>query len=272
MKGILPDEVWKKQMEEKFSSFAASFFPEGKIPDMAQRKIEHTIDVCRITERILKEEKEFASIKNGGLLGYCCALFHDLSRFEQLAEYATLRDQDSFDHGKRSMEILKERLFPMPTELSPEENEILLTSVELHNKKALPPDLAPHILPFARLIRDADKLSILKVVMAAFADEEACREGTVSFGLPWDAPYTVSIAEKAIAGEMIDYTSLKSVDDFKISLFVWPVDLAFASSAKMAQEERLFEDFARFLPDDPLMQELKKSCLARLALLAERKK
>lgn len=267
MKGILPEEMWKRQMEERFSSFAASFFPDS-IPDMAQRKIEHTIDVCRITERILAEEKEFASIPAGARLGYYCALFHDLSRFEQLAKYATLRDQDSFDHGKRSREILEEELFPMPRELSPREKVILLTAVEFHNKKALPPDLPSDILPFAKLIRDADKLSILKVVMAAFADEKACREGTVSFGLPWDAPYTVSIAEKAIAGEMIDYTTLKCVDDFKISLFVWPVDLTFGTSAKIAKEEKLFENFAGFLPDDPLMRELKRSCLARLDLLA----
>ena len=263
--------AWKKRKEEEFTFFAASLFPEGKMPDMAQRKLEHTFDVCRITERLLHEEEEFSRIPASGVLGYYCALFHDISRFEQLLKFSTLRDPDSFDHGNRSREILEEGIFPIPEELTPRQKEILLTAIGFHNKKTLPEDLSREILPFARLIRDADKLSILKVVMKAFADPEACREGTVSFGLPWDAPYTKSIAEKAIAGEMIDYTSLQCVDDFKISLFVWPVDLAFSASARLAMEEKLFERFAEYLPEDPLMKKLKERCLAGLQLLAEKK-
>ena len=80
-----------------------------------------------------------------------CALFHDLGRFPQFAEYNTFIDHESFDHGDKSEEILKEHNYI---------DDIVLKAVKYHNKKEVPifNDL---INMHCNIVRDADKVDIM---------------------------------------------------------------------------------------------------------------
>ena len=81
-----------------------------------------------------------------------CGLFHDLGRFPQFSEFHTFHDRDSFDHGDKSYEILKELNY---------NDNIVLNAVKYHNKYKIADDLTDREKVFANITRDADKIDII---------------------------------------------------------------------------------------------------------------
>src|SRR5690606_20181560 len=87
------------------------------------------------------------------------AVFHDIGRFKQIAEYSTLDDDASLNHAELSVEILKDKNF---LDALPEEQQLQVFNAILHHNKAeLPRNLAGRELLLSQLLRDADKLDIL---------------------------------------------------------------------------------------------------------------
>ena len=88
-------------------------------------------------------------------------LFHDIARFKQWTEYKTYIDSKSFDHGDMGYDITKE-LFIDKFDLNSEEKEIVLKAIKNHNKYKVDTNLTEKELLFSNIIRDADKLDIIK--------------------------------------------------------------------------------------------------------------
>ena len=90
--------------ERRFRDYADTFRnADGSLDFPIRCKIDHTFDVCRTTEDVCRREGMTDAETHVFLL---CALFHDLSRFEQFRKFRTFRDADSFDHGDRSEELM----------------------------------------------------------------------------------------------------------------------------------------------------------------------
>jgi len=108
------------------------------------------------TYRVVDYAKEIAKsldLSNDDInLAAICALFHDIGRFPQYSQYQTFQDKDSFDHGDKSYEILKELNY---------NNEIVLKAVKNHNKYKVDDNLNERELLFANITRDADKIDIM---------------------------------------------------------------------------------------------------------------
>lgn len=266
----------QKELEESFLSFAFSYFPdcgkeERKLPFIVRSKIHHTLDVCRIGEYIMENDPCWKNMPpRAKFLGYCICLAHDLSRFPQYRNFGTLRDELSFDHGEKSAGLLREKVFEIP-ELSAEELRKTALAVEVHNKKCIPEDYPEEEKIFARLVRDADKLSILKVVTEHFQRPEEERSKDVALNVPDTPGCTEEVLEMALAGKGVPYTAIRCVNDFKIIVFQWPGDLNFSASAKYAVEKDLFGTFGTFLPEHPKMYLLVERMQESLKKLAEGK-
>ncbi len=93
-------------------------------------------------------------------LVYLCALFHDLGRFKQMQDYHTFDDLKSLDHAKLGYDILKEGMINKLTDQEDEQN-IILFAVRYHGAKEVPNGSEEELL-VARIVRDADKMDILK--------------------------------------------------------------------------------------------------------------
>ena len=89
------------------------------------------------------------------------ALFHDIARFEQWTQYETYIDSKSFDHGDMEYKILKEK-FIDKLGLTENEQEIVLKAVKNHNKFKVEDNVTDKELLICNIIRDADKLDIMK--------------------------------------------------------------------------------------------------------------
>lgn len=94
------------------------------------------------------------------------ALFHDYARFEQVKKYATFSDLKSVDHGDLAVEMLfdNNQLENFVTDLTESEKEIMYFAIKNHNKFAIQDGLTDEQLLFCKIIRDADKLDIFRIL------------------------------------------------------------------------------------------------------------
>ena len=137
---------------------------------MIKLKIEHTYRVADIAERIAK------SIRADVDFAWFCGLLHDIARFEQWKTYGTFKDASSVDHAELGADLLfgKEDLisiFP-DTETSVHDwRKVCEAAVRYHNRLNLPDGLDEQTKLYCDIIRDADKIDILRVMTEPPYDE-----------------------------------------------------------------------------------------------------
>lgn len=123
-------------------------------------KIDHTYRVAELCDKIassLQLSNEDCDI------AWLSGMLHDIGRFEQLRRYHTFRDKISCDHAALSADILfTDGNIRMFTDDS-SEDELLEKTIRLHNYYILPDDLTERELLFVNILRDADKIDIIKV-------------------------------------------------------------------------------------------------------------
>ena len=140
-------------------------------------KITHTYRVAAIAERIAKSIST-ANIDFAWLLG----LLHDIGRFEQITRYGTLKDALSIDHAELGADILfHDTLFdsfvPQKDFLSEEFQKIKAiaeTAIRLHNKLRIPENMEAQTEMYTKILRDADKIDIFKVLTEPPYDKYYC--------------------------------------------------------------------------------------------------
>lgn len=250
--------------EQRFQDYAGTFAgPDGTFVFPVRRKIEHTFDVCRISG-ILSDRSGFSG--NDVFLFHLCALFHDVSRFEQYQKFGTFLDAASFDHGNRSAEIVEEHGFLR--ELSGRDLATVLTAIRFHNKPRIPAGCPDFALNAAKMVRDADKLSILTIIWEFFTDPEKS-DPAIKLSLPDTPGFTPEVFDAVMHGQPVLYSSFRCVNDFIITLFSWTVDLNFPASAAFALENRLYEKLGTLLPPGPDSDRLRGMTENRLKKAAE---
>lgn len=156
---------------EAFKSYAANY--DANNVNIAI-KIAHTYKVAEIAERIA-ESISNANIDFSWLLG----LLHDIGRFEQLTRYGTLKDAVSVDHAELGADILFHDnlfdMFVMQENLTHEEFQrvktIAETAIHMHNKLRITCGLDAETEMYTKILRDADKADIFRVLTEPPYDE-----------------------------------------------------------------------------------------------------
>ena len=144
-----------KDIMKLFNDYAKTFELKNK---NIMRKFHHSYRVMDFSIEIAKSlDLNEEDIRVIGIAG----LFHDIARFEQWTEYETYVDSKSFDHGDMGYKILKEK-FIDKLGLTENEQEIVLKAVKNHNKFKVEDNIEGKELLICNIIRDADKLDIMK--------------------------------------------------------------------------------------------------------------
>lgn len=124
-------------------------------------KIAHTYRVAGLCERVARSEDLSADdVEVAWLLG----MLHDVGRFEQLRRYDTFNDAMSVDHAKLGTEILfgsENRIRDYIEDKK--EDPLIETAILTHNAYRLPEELDARTEKFCHILRDADKIDILRV-------------------------------------------------------------------------------------------------------------
>ena len=228
----------------------------------------HTLEVVEFAERIARAE-------NAGeqelLLCMLAALFHDTARFEQVARFHTFDDTASkFDHGHEGARIVMANEFLAG--LSPAESCAVITAVELHNKPRVDFSQVGGIFTApVKNVRDADKISILKLLTAYITGTLKFEDSSVFLLKCFDSEeLSPVVLDAVLKGRAVLYKDLRTVNDFKISLFAWCRDYNYPESAGMILESRYYEQIRETLPDLPVVDQIYQQAMDHLKCLSSK--
>lgn len=251
---IRPHEDWFQ------AHVASERARERENPAPLTLKEQHTASVLAHARAITAKERLSPTEVRASLLA---ALYHDVARFEQFRRFRTFRDAESFNHGQWGVRILK-REARLADEL-PETRRLTLAAVGLHNRYALPSRLPEPFRRVANVVRDADKLDILRVMDETLHHPDAATR-TAVLSLP-DVPglYSSRVREDALADRVAAYADLRSVNDFRVLLGTWIGDLNYATSRRRFLEEGHARHLVETLPEDDAYRDVRAHLLRRLS-------
>jgi hypothetical protein len=209
-------------------------------------KEEHTRRVC---DNMTAIARDLSLAGDRALLAEAIALFHDVGRFPQYRRYGTFQDSVSVNHAALGAKVLIEnsvlRGLPKP------EQDLVVRTVTLHNVYEVPAGLDPETLLLLRMVRDADKLDIMRVFIELGDQRAGDRPSAAALGLPDTPDYSPSILAALRRKELAQYSSLKTMNDFRILQLAWIFDLNFDASLRMVDERRYLDRMAALLPPVP---------------------
>ncbi len=237
--------------QANFKAYCESF---NELTDQQQKnftiKFEHSIRVASICNSIAlklgwtEEERGIACI---------AGIFHDIGRFKQLVEFDTFNDTKSVDHAEYSVQVIEENKFLVG--LTDEQQTVILEAIRYHNKRELPRDLPQDTLQYAKLLRDADKLDILKVITDYYSNPKATPNHTLTWELPKGSTVTPVVAKQAMAGNLVAKNDVANLLDIKIMQLSWVFDLNFKPSFQLLMDNRFLEKiYASLTKSDTIIQ------------------
>lgn len=172
-------------------------------------------------------------------------LFHDVGRFRQYSLYKTFNDADSEDHADLGIKVIAELKFF--DKLSREDFDIINFAISQHNKKAVAPCNDDRKILFTKIIRDADKLDIYRVLEPYLAQKNADKMPNFIKGRQI-ADISDDFVEHFAKGEQADYREIRTNGDRKIVRLMWIYDIYFAWTMKKIVERGYIEKIIENLP------------------------
>lgn len=167
-------------------------------------------------------------------LAETAGLVHDAGRFTQFVRYGSFRDSDTVDHGVEGRRLLEEQdpsFLPVSGD-----RELLLCVVEYHNRKRtdIPRGLSPEKNRFLSLIRDADKLDIMELVLQAVEIDgfQDLREMLPHIRLSRELS-PGALAEAAKTGS-VSNGNLTTLSDFLVMMATWCYDMNYPPTRRLA--------------------------------------
>lgn len=237
-----------------FDLYTSRFFGEDEYINMHLRvKREHTRRTC---EEIVFLAGQIALDEQQQRTAETVALFHDVGRFPQFAEYRTYNDARSVDHARLSVEVLRQE--GVLGALRREERQWIETAIAHHGRKSLPAGLNGQALLFAKLIRDADKLDILRIVVQVYQHRRDHPDG-MSFEseLPDEPRISPEVLAAVLNGQLVEYTRLRTLNDMMLCQLGWVYDMNFAAALARLRERGLLAELLSFLPATPDIDRLR---------------
>ena len=251
-----------RQHEEWFAAYAAGKIAEaGLDAEPLRLKCEHTRRVLAAAREIVRAEQFPPRLARAALLA---ALYHDVGRFDQYLRHRTFNDRVSCNHAVLGIRIINQEGCLGGEEL----HHTIGAAVALHNRFLLPAALPDDLRRITLVVRDADKLDILRLMDEELHGEGKCAQ-TVVYDLP-DDPARVSdtIIAAALAGHPASYGDLRSVGDFRLLLAAWIFEMNFAASRRRFAADGHARRLVAALPPDSPYGPARAAILARLDELA----
>ena len=206
-------------------------------------KLQHTLNVLENARRIVEGENFDTHTARLCLLA---ALYHDVGRFEQYLRYHTFRDRESCNHGQMGVRILKAQ--GCLNGESPKTRKLVMAAVGMHNRFALPAQTQPLIARITNVVRDADKLDILRIM-----DEHLSGPAPYNPTVVLQQPDDPTVASEAVLRAVFEhrvatYAALRCVNDFRLLLGTWFFDLHFATCRSKFLQDGHARNLLRCMP------------------------
>lgn len=191
------------------------------------------------------------------------ALVHDVGRFPQFERFGTYRDDESVDHGEEGARFLAGGDFL--DAFGPHERACIVEAVRQHNKRVLPSGMDPLTRSICDLVRDSDKLDIVRVVLSKML-ASGPRDPVITLGLADDpGGWSGAVLEAVAAGANPSYTELRYINDFALLLASWGPQLVHGASRAIFAGRGYLDRLFSLLPDSARFRAVRAGLDARLA-------
>jgi putative nucleotidyltransferase with HDIG domain len=247
---VSPDLDQARQRFEAFVQETLDRLPPERDTQPMLLKREHSLFVLENATAILDGLGATGDIRE---LTLTAALYHDVGRFPQYERFQTFKDSLSVNHGLLGSQVLRNS--GLLEGADPRARRLIRGAVCLHNRMLLPRKIRAPLRFMARVLRDADKIDITRVMLEHFN----LPEGNPVVALhvrPHPTAYTPAVYDKVWQARRGDYRELRWVNDFKLMLCGWVHDLNFAPSRLLLVERGLFDHLLATLPDTEPMRRL----------------
>jgi len=221
-------------------------------------KEQHTKRTCK--EIVLLGQESGLSHEDL-LLAETAALFHDIGRFPQWKNYSTFIDSASEDHALLGLEVIAQHEILMG--LTADERELIQVAIRHHNLRKLPPSLPPRQGFFSRLLRDADKLDIWRLVITELEGHGNLVE-TLEGLIPTSNSFNFRIVAELMERKVPDFSSVRNRNDMILLRLGWVFDLNLPMSCRQVLERHYVERLCSNLPARREIQEVEESLISYL--------
>lgn len=238
-----------------FNDYVAGFYGDDQfINTNLKLKEQHSLRTC---EEMLYLGQNLGLRPDQNRIAEAIALLHDIGRFEQFVRYQTYNDPKSVNHSLLGLEVLRKKKVLQDIEV--EEKQLIEKAIEYHGIRELPADLNSDCLLFSKLIRDADKLDIFYVVTEYYKQYRDNPNGfKLELELPDEPGYSAQVVEEILQGRLIDYSTLRTMNDMKLVQLGWVYDVNFTATLKRIKERKFLEKLLEFLPKTEDIERVKK--------------
>jgi len=253
------EQIQLKEFKVWFEQYVAGFYGDDDYVNANLKlKEDHTHRTC---DEILYLADQLSLSDNQKLIAETIALFHDIGRFEQFKKYRTYKDCDSTDHSLLGLEVLQKN--NVLDGVAADERELIEKSIRFHGRKQLPGDLDGQCLLFSKLIRDADKLDVYYIVTQYYKQyQKDPRNFAIELELPDRPHYSSEVIDAILQGRLIDYNSLKTLNDIKLLQLGWVYDVNFTATLRRIKQRRFLEKLLDFLPKTQDIENVKEKIFA----------
>ena len=234
------------EMHQWMLDYGKKFHGEDESVQEAVRiKEKHTAYVTANARELAKHLQLSASDAD---LAEAIGLFHDVGRFRQFTLYHTFVDAESMDHADIAMEVLDG--LPFMQEMPSEDLRVLRFAIRNHNKREIAGDGDERQMLFARIIRDADKLDIYRVLAPMISPSGEADKGpqfslhTLDSG----AGFSQDFLDRFVRGEQCDYCLIQTQDDRKLVRLMWVYDVNYAWTLQRIVERGYVDLLIQNLP------------------------
>ncbi len=244
-----------------FAAYVAGFTSENaELQRNFDLKKEHTSRVCM---EIVGLGRQLGLSSEQLRLAEITALFHDLGRFEQYARYGTFADSRSVDHAQLGIDILRDN--KVLARLEDGVRDLVLCTIGWHNRAALPDQADATCLFFARLLRDADKLDIWRVVTDYYRQDNPTPNAALELGMPDTPAVSDAVAADLLAGRIVNISQVQTLNDLKLLQVGWVYDLNFPPSFRRLRDKGYLDIIRASLPETETVSRIFAAVTSRLA-------
>lgn len=244
-------------LKTRFYDYTSPFAERAEDPYPYILKQKHTLRVC---DNITMLARSLNLGKDETRLAWAAALVHDIGRFPQFETYSTFSDTLSKNHGAMGVGVLVKQ--GIVKGLCRPEKCLLLRAIALHNRARLPDGLENDLDLLARMLRDADKIDIFKVIKEYYLSRES--KPFITHNLEDDGKVSTSLMTQLLNDRPIEYYQIRTLNDLKLFQIGMVYDLNFTSALSAIQKQGVISAILHTMPQSPLLKSLEQHLNTRM--------
>ena len=226
----------KEKAEEVFIKYASQYdLEDPKI----RLKVDHTLRVASLCERIARS---LQIPEEDVRIAFMTGILHDIGRFEQVRIYHTFRDGLSVNHAQLSADLLFREDLIREYPVNEKDYPLVENAIRLHNAYRLPDTLSQRERMFCQILRDADKIDILRVNRETPMEE--------IYDLPTEAFLTSEISDKVFEDLMacrdVNRQNSRTGIDFLMGHIAFAFGLVYPESFRIVKEQGYLDQMLSF--------------------------